>query len=60
MTRKELQDKYGGQFIARKGDEVIAAADTMGEILRILKDKSLISTDVTIEHVRPKDIVYAL
>ncbi len=60
MDYAKLQEKYGGQFVACRGDEVVAAARTMGELLRILKEKNLISTDVTVEHVRPKGIVYAL
>ena len=60
MDYAELQEKYGGQFVARRGDEVVAAARTLGEVLRMLREKNLISTDVTVEHVRPKGVVYAL
>ena len=60
MDYAQLQQEYGGQFVALKGDEVVAAARTMGELLRILKEKDLVSTEVTLEHVRPKGTVYAL
>ena len=54
-----LQDAYGGKHIARREDKVVASADTLGELLRILTDKGLVSEDVVVEFVRPKGVVYA-
>ncbi len=55
-----LQDAHGGEHIARRGDKIVASADTLGELLRILTDKGLVSEDVVVEFVRPKGVVYAL
>ncbi len=55
-----LQDAYGGKHIARRGDMVVASAHTLGELLRILKDKDRVSEDVVVEFVRPKGVIYAL
>ena len=60
MDYTSLQKKYGGKHIARRGDEVLESANTMGELLQVLKDKGLLSEDVTVEFVRPKDRIYAL
>ena len=55
-----LQDAHGGKHIARRGDKVVASADTLGDLLRILTDKGLVSEDVVVEFVRPKGVIYAL
>lgn len=60
MEYAEIQDKYGGKHIARRGEEVVASAETSGELLRILKERGLISKEVVVEYVRPKGTIYAL
>ena len=60
MDYSELQERYGGKHVARRGDEVLESADTMGALLQKLKVKSLLSVDVTVEFVRRKDQIYAL
>ena len=60
MDYSELQEKYGGKHIARRGDEVLEYAEGLGELLRTLKEKGLISRDVVVEFVRPKGVIYAL
>ncbi len=59
MDYAELQENYGGQFVARKGEEVVAAARTHGELVRSLEEKGVVFTEVTFEFVRKKDQVYA-
>ncbi len=59
MDYTKFQEKYGGQFIARKGDEVIASADTHGELVRKLEEKGVQFTDITFGYVRPKDRICA-
>jgi len=60
MTRNELQEKYGGKHIARRGDKVIAYSDNLAELLEKLKDEGLLSEETVVEYVRPKGAVYAL
>ncbi len=56
----ELRERFGGKHVARRGDEVLASADTMGELFALLKDRGIDSTDVVVEFVRPKGVTYAL
>lgn len=60
MDHTELQEMYGGKHIARRGDEVLEAAETLVQLLRILEAKNLISQDIVVEFVRPKGVIYAL
>jgi len=60
MDYGELQDKYGGKHIARRGDKVIAYSDNLAELLKKLKEEGLLSEETVIEYVRPKGAVYAL
>ena len=59
MDCAELQEKYGGRFVARKGDEVVAAARTHGDLVRELEARNIDVTQVVFEFVRRKDRVYA-
>lgn len=54
-----LQEDYGGKFVAIRGNEVIASADTHGDLFRELKEKDLDSEDVVFEYVRPKGRICA-
>ena len=60
MDYAQLQERYGGKHIARRGDEVLASADTLAGLLRMLKEKGLVTGDVVVEFVRPKGVIYAL
>ena len=60
MDYASLQETYGGKYVARRGDEVLENADTLGELLQILKDNGLVSEQIVVEFVRPKDAIYAL
>ncbi len=60
MDYTELQETYGGKHIARRGDEVLEATETLEQLLRILEAKDLISQDIVVEFVRPKGVIYAL
>jgi hypothetical protein len=59
MDYAELQEKYGGHFVARKGDEVVAAAKTHGDLVRELEARNVDVTQVVFEFVRRRDRVYA-
>jgi hypothetical protein len=52
-----IQEAYGGKFVAIRKNEVIASADTHGELFRELKEKNLDSEDVVFEYIRPKGMV---
>ena len=52
-----LQDSYGGKFVAMRGDKVIASAETLGELVRELKENDLPAEEVVFEYVRPKGLV---
>ena len=60
MEYTELQEKYGGQFVAWKGDHVVANADTHGELVRALEEKDINFTEVSFEFIRAKGQIYAL
>jgi hypothetical protein len=60
MSYAEIQEKYGGQFVARKGDEVVASARTHGDLVRELEAKGVDLTQVVFEFVKRRDRVYAL
>lgn len=52
-----LQDSYGGKHIAVRDEQVIASADTLGEVVREIKEKGLPLEEVVFEYVRPKGMV---
>jgi hypothetical protein len=55
----ELQERYGGQFVALRDGEVVAAAPTHGDVVRELDAKGIDVTKVVFEFVRRKDRAYA-
>ena len=60
MDYAELQENYGGQFIARKGDTVLAAGETHGDVVQKLEELGVEFTEVTFAFIRRKDQLYAL
>jgi hypothetical protein len=48
-----LQDAYGGKFIAIRKDQIVASANSHGELVRKLKAKKLDAEDLVFEYVRP-------
>lgn len=60
MDYGNLQEKYGGRHVARRGEEVIASSEDLARLLSELKKKGLMSEEVVVEYVRPKGTVYAL
>ena len=60
MDYARLQEKYGGRFIARKGEEVVASAETHGELVRKLEGKKIAFTEVTFQYVRRKDRIFSM
>jgi len=54
-----LQDSYGGKHIAVRDEQVIASADTLGELVRELKEKGVPTEEVVFDYVRPKGMAWA-
>jgi hypothetical protein len=54
----ELQRRYGGLFIARRGMDVIASAETYDELSDMLDGMTIDWTEVAIEFVPRSDVVY--
>ncbi len=59
MDYARLQELYGGQFIACRGDAVVASAPSHGELVRKLEEKGVAFTEVAFEFIRKKDQLYA-
>ena len=51
-----LQELYGGKHVAFRNDQVVAYADTFGEVIRMLKEKDQNLEDVVFEFIHPKGI----
>jgi hypothetical protein len=49
-----LQETYGGKFVAIREGEIVASAETHGELVRILGEKNLDNEEVVFEYVKPK------
>ena len=54
----ELQKRFGGRFIARRADEVVASAETYDELLDTLKRMGAERTGLVVEYVYPSDRVH--
>ena len=55
----ELQQRFGGQFVARRGAEVIANAKSLGELNDLTAAMSVDWSDVVIQYVDRADRVRA-
>ena len=55
----ELQEKYGGQFVALRGGQVVAAAKTYRELLEAVQHAGVDRTELTFEHIEPADALRA-
>jgi len=55
----ELQQRYGGRYIARRGDEVVASADTYDELSEQLEKAAVDWAQLTIEYVEPTNVACA-
>ena len=54
----KLQKKYGGQFIARRGRQVLAHAKSMGGLFKILRSKGIsYGPSIRIARIHPADAV---
>ncbi len=51
----ELQEKYGGQFVALRDGEVVAAGKTYRELVAAVEGAALDRAQLTFEHVEPVD-----
>lgn len=55
----ELQRRFGGRYVARRGTQVIAAAETYDALSDHLRKGKTEAEDVVIEYVDPPDLVSA-
>ena len=55
----ELQRRYGGQVVARRGAEVIASAESYEKLSAQIESAVLDWTEVIIEYVEPVDRICA-
>ncbi len=55
----ELQESYGGQFVALRDGEVLAAGKTYGELLAAVHRAGLDRATLIFEHIEPADALRA-
>jgi len=55
----ELQRRFGGRYVARRGTQVIADAETYDALSDHLRREKFEAEDVVIEYVDPPDLVSA-
>jgi Family of unknown function (DUF5678) len=54
----DLQQRFGGRFIARRGNDVIASAETYDELLDTLLRMAVERAGLIVEYVYPSDRVH--
>ena len=52
----ELQQRYGGRYVARRDGEVIASAETYDELSEQLEEAAVEWSQLLIEYVEPANI----
>ena len=52
------QEAYGGKYVATRGDQAIARAETCEELFRTLDAGDDYTEDVVVACVRPKGIIW--
>ena len=53
----QLQQQYGGRYVARRGAEVIASAETYDALADELESREMDWSDLIIEYIEPADTV---
>lgn len=53
----QLQQRYGGRYVARRNGDVIASAETYDELTDQLEGAAIEWDKLVIEYVEPADIV---
>jgi len=53
----QIQEKYGGKFIATLNEQVVAAAKSHKELTRQITKKKLKRSSVTYEYIEPKGAI---
>jgi orotate phosphoribosyltransferase-like protein len=56
----ELAKKYEGKLVAVEDEEVIAAGDTMGDLIRQIEEKGKNPAEVYITSFPPRDSIWVL
>ncbi len=57
---KEIQEQFTNKIIAIKNKKIVASADNINELLRVLKDKNIDPSEVLIEPVYSKKEIIIL
>jgi hypothetical protein len=57
VDERVLQQRYGGRYVARRGGEVVADAETYDELSERLKDAAMEWDGLVIEYVEPATVV---
>ena len=53
----QLQERYGGRYVAHRNGKVIASAETYDELSEQLEKSAVKWEDLIIEYIEPTDIV---
>jgi len=53
----QLQQQYGGRYVARRGCQVIASAETYDALADELESREMNWSDLIIEYIEPADTV---
>lgn len=56
-TYIQLQEAYGGKFIAIRNDQVVATGDTHKELVENLKKNNIERKNLTFEFIERKDAI---
>ncbi len=56
LKNEEFRNRYENKFVAIRDKEVVASAESVDELIKILKDKKIELSDVFIEFVYPDDV----
>ena len=57
VNYSQLQQRYGGRYVARRGGEVVASAETYDELDDQLEQAAVDWATLVIEYIEPPDRV---
>ena len=58
ISYAKLQNRYGGKYIARRGDQVVASAGTYDELIEQLRALGVERTELVIAFIPSPDVFY--